>query len=141
MNLVVDASVAAKWLFEEPDTARARNLLLGSKEGRLKLLAPEILPVEIGSFLWKRVVRGALEAEEALSHYARFGRVCPALVRISSLAQPALKLALVHRHSIYDSLYVALAASARCDFVTADEKLLRVFAPSFPQVRLLRDWS
>lgn len=141
MNLILDASVAAKWLFEEPDAERARSLLVASEQRRLKLLAPEILPAEIGSFLWKRVLRGILEAEEAMRHYARFLRVCPALVRISSLAYPALKLALAHRHSIYDSLYVALAASAGFDFVTADERLFRAFAPSFPQVRLLREWS
>ena len=69
MILILDASVAAKWLFEEPDAERARSLLVASEQRRLKLLAPEILPAEIGSFLWKRVLRGVLEAEEAMSHY------------------------------------------------------------------------
>lgn len=141
MTIVVDASVAAKWLFEETDSAKAKTLLEEIKEGRVESLAPEILPAEIANSLSKRVFRGVLEPLEAEAQYERFRRSCPPLISNGFLAGPALYLALRHRHSIYDCLYVALALETPCDLVTADERLHRAFSPSFPQVRLLRDWK
>jgi predicted nucleic acid-binding protein len=140
MTIVVDASVAAKWLFREAQADRARMLLEESRAGRLSLLAPELLLAEVGNALWKRVYRERLRADEVKVHYARFTRLCPRLIRISGLTEAALHLALEHRHPVYDCLYVALALEASCDLVTADEKLHHAFSPIFPQVRLLRDW-
>jgi predicted nucleic acid-binding protein len=141
MTVVIDASVAAKWLFQESGADKARSLLEGARTGRLSLLAPELLPAEIASSLWKRVYREGLQVGEVTAHFARFKRVCPALVRISTLAEPALLLALQHGRSVYDCLYVALALETSSELVTADEKLHRALGPSVPQVRLLRDWS
>jgi predicted nucleic acid-binding protein len=36
MSIVVDASVAAKWLFEETDSAKAKMLLSEIEGGRFK---------------------------------------------------------------------------------------------------------
>jgi predicted nucleic acid-binding protein len=141
MNIVVDASVAAKWIFSEQDSDRAEALLHGTVEGRLKSLAPDILPAEIGNVLVMRVLRGLLREQQALPEYERFQRSCPALISNKTLVEPALRLALRQRHPIYDCLYLALALEAGCDLITADEKLHRAFSPDFPQVRLLRDWQ
>jgi len=138
MNIVVDASVAAKWLFSERDSERAVALLREIVEGRLRSLAAEILPAVIGNVL---ALRGLLREQQALAEYERFQRSCPALISNKTLAEPALKLALRQRHPIYDCLYLALALDAGCDLITADEKLHRAFGPDFPQVRLLRDWQ
>ena len=140
MNIVVDASVAAKWLFSELDSDRAAALLHETVQGRLKSLAPDILPAEIGNVLAKRVLRGLLREQQALAEYERFQRSCPALISNKTLAESALRLALRRRHPIYDCLYLALALEARCDLLTADEKIHRAFSPDFPQVRLLRNW-
>ncbi len=141
MTIVVDASVAAKWLFEETDSAKARMLLGEIEEGRLKPLAPEILPAEIATSLSKRVLRGILEPLEAEVQYERFRHSCPALISNGFLAGSALQLALRHRHPVYDCLYVALALETPCPLVTADERLFRAFNATFPHLRLLRDWS
>ena len=45
MTIIVDASVAAKWLFQEPETDKARALLGEVRTGKLSMLAPELLPV------------------------------------------------------------------------------------------------
>jgi len=140
MIVVVDASVAAKWLFHETDAEKARTLLAEALAGRLSLLAPELLPAEVASSLWKRARREGVRLSEVRTHYLRFMEFCPALVRISSLTEPALGLALEHRHPVYDCLYVALALELSCDLVTADERFHLAFSSSFPQVRLLRDW-
>ena len=54
MRLVVDASVAVKWLLEEEYSADARRLLEQGHE----LYAPRLLASEIGNSLWKNVRTG-----------------------------------------------------------------------------------
>lgn len=141
MTIIVDASVAAKWLFRETDTDRARALVEEVRAGQLSMLAPELLPLEVASSLWKRVHREGLGLEEAKTHYDRFARLCPTLVRTAALTKAAFHLALEYKHPVYDCLYVALALEASCPLVTADEGLYHAFRPPFAQVRLLRDWS
>jgi predicted nucleic acid-binding protein len=141
MKLVLDASVIAKWLFTEIDSDKARALYTEARANKINLIAPQILPAEIGSVLFVRVLRGLLDAGEASSLYSKFELACPALHDVSLLTPAALQLALQYRHSVYDSLYVALSARERCELVTADEKLYRKFSPASPFIRLLRDWS
>lgn len=140
MNLVIDASVAVKWLVSEPGTEKAEAVLTACREGKITPFAPEILVAEVAGVLWKRVMRRFLQADEALFLYQRFDRIRPVLTPISKLANRALNLALEHQHSIYDSLYVALASGNDWELLTADEKLYQTFHASFPKVRLLADW-
>jgi predicted nucleic acid-binding protein len=140
MTFVIDASVAAKWLFMEPDSDRAQDLLEEVNDGRVTLIAPDLLAVEIGRMLWKRVLREGVSPNDATAQYSRFKRVRLGLVGIRGLVDAALQLALLQRHPIYDCLYLALASEAGCGLITADEKMHRAFFPNFPQVRLLREW-
>lgn len=140
MTIVVDASVAVKWLVNEMDSDKAESILRDMQKKRLALFAPELLAAEVASFLWKAVWRGGLPAEEAVARYASFGRVCPKLVRISALGGPALRLALFYKRSVYDCLYLALADEVPCDFVTADERFYNAVKGRASGVRLLRDW-
>ena len=142
MNLVVDASVAVKWLFDEPDSDRAEALLArAGASDRLKLVAPEILAGEIANALWKRMRRGDMDRQKTLETHQHFEEICPLLLPIEELAQRALELAIDGRHPVYDCLYVALAEELQAELITADERLQRAFARDFPQVGLLRDWS
>src|SRR5580658_5488081 len=141
MTAVIDASVAAKWLFMEPDSDKAQDLLQGVNNGQVMLIAPDLLVAEIGSMLWKRVLREGVSLVDAKAQYARFERVRVGFAGIRGLVDSALQLAVRQRHPIYDCLYIALALEADCDLITADEKMHRVFSPNFPQVRLLRDWQ
>jgi predicted nucleic acid-binding protein len=60
-TLVIDASVAVKWLIEEEGTPQALKL-----RKRAKLIAPDLLAAECANILWKKVQRGELSREEAL---------------------------------------------------------------------------
>jgi predicted nucleic acid-binding protein len=141
MNLVVDASVAVKWLFEEPDSDRAEALLNSAEENRLKLVAPMILAAEIANALWKRMRRGDMDRQKTLETGVRFEEICPLLLPIDDVVQRALELAVDFRHPVYDCLYVALAEELPGGLVTADERLYRAFARDFPQVHLLRNMA
>lgn len=140
MNLVVDASVAAKWLLAEEGTDQAEALLEACKEGEYTPLAPEILGSEVAAVLWKRTIRGLLKVDQAKFLYERFERIRPVLMPLGNLVKPALDVALRYRHSVYDGLYVALSHQMNCELLTADEELYRVFSPDFPGIMLLSDW-
>ncbi len=141
MNLVVDASVAAKWIFREADADKAMALQWQFERGRLELLAPDILPAEIANVIWKKVLRQDLDSLDAHAHYSKFKRVCPFLVSISSLAEAALSVSLRYRRTVYDSLYIALAIERGCEMLTADERLFNALRLKIPQVSLLRHWA
>lgn len=138
MNLVIDASVAAKWVFNEPDAERARALRREAERQGFELVAPEILLAEIANVIWKRVVRGEIDLKNAQTIFDQFKRMCPALIRLSNLVEAALALSVRFRRSVYDGLYLALASERGCELVTADERLFNSLRRTIPQVRLLR---
>ncbi len=55
ITLVIDASIAIKWVVEEDGTPQALAL-----RGRTKLIAPELLVAECANILWKKVQRDEL---------------------------------------------------------------------------------
>ena len=59
--LVIDASIAIKWVVEENGTSEA--LVLRKKA---KLIAPDLLVAECANIFWKKVQRGELLKAEAL---------------------------------------------------------------------------
>ena len=59
MKWVVDASVAAKWLSPEPESAAADSLLDD------ELWAPDLLFAEVANILWKKQSRGEMSATTA----------------------------------------------------------------------------
>jgi predicted nucleic acid-binding protein len=123
-DLVVDASVAVKWIVPEEHTTEARRLLTAGHT----LLAPELLRIEVAAVCWKKVQRGELTAEEA---QARFGTLAMAPLLLTSdatLADAALQLSLQTGWTVYDSLYLALAVAYDSRVVTADTRLQNALA-------------
>ena len=120
MTLVVDASVAAKWVLPEPGSEEATAL----RTRDLNLIAPSLIVAEISNAVCKSALRGDLDKHDALNalqtaiaHFAR-------LVPIEQIAPEAMKLALDLKHPIYDCFYLALAERERVPLVSADKKLL-----------------
>ena len=56
----------------------------------------------------------------------------PSLLPSLPLSIRAIDLSSQLRIGVYDCLYVALAEREKCDFVTADDKLVKSLQPSFP---------
>jgi predicted nucleic acid-binding protein len=137
MTVVIDASVAAKWLFLEAGSAEAEALLEKSERGELELIAPDLLVAEIASVIWQRIRRGDLDIRHGVALFEKFREAQIELWSLSELIDGALLLAIRHGHSVYDSLYVALSEQEGCELVTADRKLAAAFSPSFPRLRLL----
>jgi predicted nucleic acid-binding protein len=114
--LVVDASVAAKWVLPEAHSEEALHLGRAGK----RLIAPDILHPELGNSLWKRIRRSELSVEEARRNLAWLVRAPVRIHPSSALLPGALDLAVLLSRSVYDCLYVALAVRADTRVVTAD---------------------
>jgi predicted nucleic acid-binding protein len=118
--LVVDASVAWKWTFEEHLRDRALKLL----ESPQLLAAPELLLAEVMNIAWKNVRRGTYgQAQAAILLDALpiwIGRLEP----LGSLVRQASEIAFRLDHPIYDCFYLALAEREAVPLVTADKRLL-----------------
>ena len=119
-TLVVDASIAVKWVVEEDGTPEALTL-----RRRAKLIAPELLVAECANILWKKVQRNELRREEALVAARLLQAAEIELLPTRALLEAATRIAIELDHPAYDCLYLALAVENDCRFVTADERLLR----------------
>lgn len=122
--LVVDASVASKWLLPEEHSAAARRLLAQPDD----LHAPDLISSEVGNVLWKRWRRGELAAAEAEALIADW-RVAPLTLHDARpLLQGAWRIARAAERTVYDSLYLALAEHLGCPLVTADRRFAEAMA-------------
>jgi predicted nucleic acid-binding protein len=139
-TIVVDASVVIKWLIPEDDQPKALEIRDSYQEARMNVVAPGLLTAEIGNVLWKRVRSGLLSSAEAEKALFRFQQDTPILRDSPVINASALRLAVAHNRTFYDSLYLAVAIHHQCDLVTADEKFVRAMAPAFPAVRLLKSY-
>ena len=113
---VIDASVAVKWVVDEPESERAR-LLAGAD-----LAAPDFLLVECANVLWKKVARGELVPGEASSRLGLLLEAPVAFAPAENLLLASLRLALELGHPVYDCLYLTLAADRSVPLVTADKR-------------------
>ncbi len=117
MPLVVDASVAVKFLVREPSTEDARRLLAIPDA----LIAPDWILVEAANTFWKKVKRSELLIVHAERHLADLPEFFETLYPASELIGDALNLSFRLRHAVYDCLYLALALREGCRLVTADD--------------------
>jgi predicted nucleic acid-binding protein len=116
-DLVIDASVAIKWVIEEDGTQEALALQ------RHRLFAPDLLVAECANILWKKARRSEMTAQEALLAARLLQRADIELAPMRALFETATNLAIALDHPAYDCAYMALAETLSCDLVTADRRL------------------
>lgn len=116
--LVVDASVALKFVTEETGTGAAMALLADPNP----LIAPDWMLAECASGLAKKVRANGLPQAKAAASFAAlpqfFSRLHPTL----ALLEASLDLALRLEHAFYDCLYLVLALQEDAMLITADAK-------------------
>ena len=117
-DFVVDASVALKWLIEEPDSSSALKLL------GFRLSAPDLLIPECGNALWRKSRKGELSEAEALFGAGLLQRMDIELHPMRQLLEAATRIALRADHAVYDCMYLALAEVLACAFITEDRRLV-----------------
>jgi predicted nucleic acid-binding protein len=134
--LLVDASVAIKWLVNEEHSNSARTLLDDSAARDLSLVAPALLPAEVVNALYQVQRRGAISSAEADRALRRFLEVPIRIIAPVDLSSRALALAREFSlPATYDAHYLAISRWLDIDFWTADERLMRSMPPGTSWVR------
>lgn len=118
MSVVVDASIAVKWVVAEE--GHQESLLLSRAQ---PLIAPDFVLVEAANVLWKKVRIDQLMREQALQGLEFIRGAYAELVPSNGLIERALSIALQLDHPVYDCLYLACAQVEQLEFMTADKRL------------------
>ena len=134
--VVVDASLAFKWIVSEPYSDAATTKLEEWVGSRTRLLAPGLMAFEVANALHKRVLSAELDAEQAELLLVASLTSGPELDHGNEVHVRALQIARrFRRPSSYDAHYLALAEREGCECWTADERLWNAVGRDLPGVR------
>jgi predicted nucleic acid-binding protein len=116
--IIVDASVAVKWVVSESGSGEAAALL-----DRGRLGAPTLWLSEASNALWAKVMRRQLSADEARRQAADLAEAPVVPIALPCLLPVAMRLALELKHPIYDCFYLSAAMQKDTYLITADRRL------------------
>ena len=123
MKLVVDASVALKWMAPEEDSEMA-NLLFAEN---YEIHAPRLMVSEVANALWRKVaLQGLIEIQEAQARLESLSSMAIIWEADEMVCADALRIAATLRHPAYDCVYLALARQIDATLVTADERFMNL---------------
>ena len=129
MTVVVDASVALKWVFQEEWTPNALALWDAWQQAGERLIAPTVFRAEVSNVAYKRVRRKEITLLDAVE-------AADTLLGIVAAEEPdglyrrALDLAASYSlDAVHDSLYLALADLHGCALWTADRRFVKAVQP------------
>ena len=118
MRLVVDASVAVKWLIAEEGSDAAHRLAAGADD----LHAPRLMASEIANALWRKARMGEIERPLAGALAAAVPEMPVRWSADEEVCADAARLALSLDRPVYDCVYLALAHRLGAWMVTADQR-------------------
>lgn len=140
-NLVVDSGIIIKWFVTEHDSESAIKVYQSFQDGDIRLLVPDLIFAEFGNILWKKRIYQNLSKEASETAIELFQQIPFQVTSSRTLFDSALSIALEHKRSFYDSIYLALGEKENVRFVTADEKLYNAVRNKFPSIILLSNWQ
>jgi len=141
--VVVDASLALKWVLAEPDSNTAVILLNKWTDKGISVIAPALFTYQVTNILYRQVVAGKLtygEAKQGLIDLFSIG----VLLKFSLYEDISIQ-AMEFAHQLklpatYDAHYLALALDENCECWTADKRLWNIVKGKFSWVRWFSDY-
>lgn len=121
MELVIDASIVAKWFLEEEKRNQAELLRKNHLKKKIKLAAPVLLFFELANLLITKKTVSPAKAKEGLAALLKM-EIGFFLFEEDDL-RFWMEQARKRKISAYDASYIALAKRLNCEFITADKKL------------------
>jgi predicted nucleic acid-binding protein len=116
VSIVIDASVALKWVLDEPGSDKAAALC------DQQLIAPALWLIEAANALWRSTRLGQITQDEAAERLAELMNAPVATLAVEPYLGHALDLATAIGHPVSDCLYLALAVRHQTYVVTADRR-------------------
>ncbi len=126
MRLVVDASVAVKWLIAEEGSDAAHRLAANGEE----LHAPRLMASEIAHALWRKARLSEIDRGRASALTAAVSGMPVRWCADEAVCADAVRLALALDRPVYDCVYLALAHRIDARLVTADVRFANALAPT-----------
>ncbi|WP_326524396.1 type II toxin-antitoxin system VapC family toxin [Sphingomonas sp.] len=121
--MIVDASVALKWLVVEDDTDSALQLL-----DQTDLIAPTLIHAEVANAIWKKRRLGELDEDGELAGLPLRLAVILQTIDETPFMSRALDIAMTIAHPVYDCVYLAVAEGVDRTLVTADRRFVTKLA-------------
>ena len=112
--MIIDASVAFKWLVTEPGSDMAISWL-----DHEDLKAPSLLLAEVGNAVSKRIRGGQLLQAGAAGKLAQLEPIVT-IAESQNAVGLALTMSIELSHSFYDCVYLAMAEDLGDQLITAD---------------------
>lgn len=134
--IVVDASVAVKWLIAEEGSDAARELLSG---GEL-LVVPSPAQVEVPGAMLRKLRAGILDESETRGCLELWNDLLKESIRVvafEAVLERAAKIAIACSQPLIDCIYVATAENCGAKLITADAALQTRCKRAFKGIALL----
>ena len=140
--VVIDASLAVKWLIEEEDSDKAQALLESWVAQDVTRIAPFPMPFEVANVLHRRVLRGEISISEGALMITRILGSRMQFHHSPNLHVRAIDLASrFNQGAVYDAHYVALEEEFGCDLWTADRRFHRIVSPTIENLHWIGEYS
>lgn len=135
--IVVDASVAVKWLIPETGEDAAKKLLTD----RCQLIAPTLIRIEVSAAVLRAFRENRLPEERARGAIAEWqqmlGDGIVHLVPDHEVLGVAVDLSFKSRHPLQDCIYLAVARTMKVELITADDKMFKRGGKAIAGIMLL----
>jgi predicted nucleic acid-binding protein len=124
---VIDSSSLGKFVNKEANWREVAKMIEFERVSTL-----EFALKEVGSSIWKRVIRKEIERETALSVFREFLRSVfeDGLVSLvptdENLLNSSLKLAIEERITIYDGVFIELAFRNKWGLLTSEDRQMKI---------------
>ncbi len=120
--VIIDSSVAFKWLVQEEGREKARVFLQNHIEKKNPILVPSLIFYELTN-AW--ACKGTLTTKQVKAKIEKMKSYDLKTINLDfNILKMAAELAKEYKISAYDAIYIALAQKKKCDFITADRKLV-----------------
>ena len=119
MKIVADTNTFIAVALEEPEKRQIIQFTVGKE-----LVAPEVLPFEVGNALTAMVKKRVLDPNEVISAWDAVQTIPVELRRID--IQAALGIAVRFNIYAYDAYFIECALSLRCPMLTLDHRMKMV---------------
>ncbi len=137
-SVVIDASLAVKWLVNEVHTDKAFALARSWTKAGIQPAAPYLMLIEVANVLYRRALRGDFSVVAATTLLDGLLNSGIEFREPRGLHRRAIEVAAqLHQEAAYDAHYLSLADTLGCELWTADERFYRTACPSFKFVKWL----
>jgi predicted nucleic acid-binding protein len=143
-TVVVDASLALKWVLSEADSNTAITLLKRWNTDNTEIIAPALFTYEATNILYRQVVTNKLSYEEAKKLLTKLLSIGILLNFVQHREINTRAMELSHRFGLpaaYDAHYLALAEHEKCEYWTADSRLYNAVRDKLPWIRQLSEYQ